>query len=108
MLKTILILTSFIIFSTIFCSGSRPSNIGIKDNKLTPCPDSPNCVSSEADDKEHFIEPFPITGSGSAEMKKILDTIKNMKRTEIIESTDNYIYAEFTSAVFRFVDDVEF
>ena len=31
-----------------------------------------------------------------------------MKRTKIIIREDNYIRAEFVSALFRFVDDVEF
>jgi uncharacterized protein (DUF1499 family) len=31
-----------------------------------------------------------------------------MKRVEIIENRDNYLHAEFTSLIFRFVDDVEF
>ena len=31
-----------------------------------------------------------------------------MPRTAIIESTDNYLYAEFTSKLMGFVDDVEF
>ncbi|MCG6201638.1 DUF1499 domain-containing protein [Psychromonas antarctica] len=31
-----------------------------------------------------------------------------MKRTKITETQENYIRAEFTSQIFRFVDDVEF
>jgi uncharacterized protein (DUF1499 family) len=27
------------------CSGTRPSNLGVKDSRLSPCPSSPNCVS---------------------------------------------------------------
>jgi hypothetical protein len=31
-------------------SGTRPSNLGVKDGKLGACPTSPNCVNSQADD----------------------------------------------------------
>ena len=31
-----------------------------------------------------------------------------MPRTKIVTVDDNYLYAEFRSALFRFVDDVEF
>jgi uncharacterized protein (DUF1499 family) len=31
-----------------------------------------------------------------------------MERTNIITETDNYLYAEFTSKLMGFVDDVEF
>jgi uncharacterized protein (DUF1499 family) len=39
------------------------------------------------------------------DLKKI---IQQMKRTRIVTEADNYLYVEFTSALWRFVDDVEF
>ncbi len=108
--KIILIFGTAVFFSCIFCSGTRPSNLGIKDGKLSNCPGSPNCVSSYADisDKEHYIEPISYNSEGIDTFERLIKTIKTMKRTEIIKSTENYIHAEFTSAIFRFVDDVEF
>ena len=38
-------------------------------------------------------------------MKKV---ILSMKRTKIVEDTDDYMHVEFKSAVLRFVDDVGF
>jgi len=40
-----------------------------------------------------------------AELKSI---VERLPRTEIIEQKDGYLNAEFCSAIFRFVDDVEF
>ena len=34
--------------------------------------------------------------------------ILQMKRTKIVTETKNYLHAEFASAIWRFVDDVEF
>ncbi|NRB42836.1 MAG: DUF1499 domain-containing protein, partial [Pseudomonadales bacterium] len=31
------------------CSGTRPDNLGLNNGKFLPCPDSPNCVSSDED-----------------------------------------------------------
>ncbi len=90
------------------CTGVRPVNLGIKDGKLAPCPSSPNCVSSQSTDREHAVEPLSFletVAEAHAGVKKI---ILSMKRARIITETDSYIHAEFTSAVFRFVDDVEF
>ncbi len=39
---------------------------------------------------------------------KILDIIKSLKRTRIINETENYIHAEVRTRTFKFVDDVEF
>jgi len=41
-------------------------------------------------------------------MERLIDLIQGMKRARIITMKDHYIHAEFTSAFFRFVDDVEF
>ena len=77
---------------------------------LSPCPTSPNCVLSSGDpkDQEHFIEPFPLHGTPGETISKIKSLIEAAPRTRIITQTDSYIHAEFTSLIFRFVDDVEF
>ncbi len=75
---------------------------------LAPCPDSPNCVCSEATDHKHFIQPFEVFTTPEQDLQLIVDIIQSMPRTTIIKHTDNYIHAEFRSKVFKFVDDVEF
>ena len=90
------------------CTGVRPANLGIKDGKLAPCPSSPNCVSSQGSDKAHAIEPLSFTGTVAGAHEALRKIILSMKRSHIITDTGSYIHAEFTSAIFRFVDDVEF
>jgi len=93
---------------TICCSGKRPSNIGLNKGMLAECPGSPNCVSSQSKDKAHYIDPIVYQGSREEAVDKILSVIKSEKRTNIIVQEKDYIHAEFTSLIFRFVDDVEF
>ena len=76
--------------------------------KLTPCPKSPNCVSSLAEDKKHFIAPIPYSGENTVTLQKLLEILNSLKRTRVVSIEGNYIHAEFDSFVFRFVDDVEF
>lgn len=90
------------------CTGVRPVNLGIKDGKLAPCPSSPNCVSSQSSDREHAVEPLSFTGTVAEAHAGIEKIILSMKRSRIITDTDTYIHAEFSSAIFRFVDDAEF
>ena len=89
------------------CSGVMPK-LGAENSTLKACPSSPNCVSSQAGDKEHFIEPIKTTGSALAVKNTLLDILKASPRTAITSAEGNYIRAEFTSRIFRFVDDVEF
>jgi len=90
------------------CTGVRPSGLGVKDSKLAPCPASPNCVSSQAGDRDHSVQPIACTTDTPAAMADLKRIILSMKRSRIVTETGNYIHAEFTSAVWRFVDDVEF
>ena len=75
---------------------------------LTPCPKTPNCVSSLAKDKKHFVEPIPYKGENAAAQHGLLEILHSFKRARLVTIEENYIHAEFVSSVFRFVDDVEF
>ena len=91
-------------------SGTPPTDLGVTDGQLKSCPNTPNCVSSQApsDDKEHAIAPFAYTGSASDAIQRLKQIIEGMERSTINEVTDNYLYAEFSSKLMGFVDDVEF
>jgi len=90
------------------CSGNRPSPVEVTGGRLAPCPDSPNCVSSQSPDKRQAIEPLRYEGAAEAAMQALIEVIREMKRTHIQTVQPRYIHAEFTSLLFRFVDDVEF
>jgi len=90
------------------CSEVRPTDLGVKNSRLAPCPSSPNCVSSQSRDPEHAIAPLNYTVSTPRAMADLKKVILGMKRSKIVEERDSYIHAEFTSALWRFVDDVEF
>ena len=84
------------------------NQIGITDGKLAPCPKSPNCVSTQVSDKKHIIKPLKYSSTLKEAKLKILDIIESLKRTKIINETEDYIHAEFRTRTFKFVDDVEF
>jgi uncharacterized protein (DUF1499 family) len=75
---------------------------------MAKCPKSPNCVSSQATDEKHRIDPLSYTGSRTKARDNLFQVIRSMKRTKIVTEEENYIHVEFRSALWRFVDDVEF
>jgi uncharacterized protein (DUF1499 family) len=89
------------------CSSNGPPVYGGSDRKLSPCPESPNCVSSQSADEKHFVEPFAYKGSLEQTRDAIIAVIKSMKRSTIVINKEDYVRAEFRSTLFRFVDDVE-
>jgi uncharacterized protein (DUF1499 family) len=90
------------------CSGMKPDNLGVKDGHLAPCPETMNCVSSVSADKDHFVLPLSYSSSISESMADLKKIILQMRRSKIIIENDHYLSVEFRSAIWRFIDDVEF
>jgi len=90
------------------CQSVRPANLGPHDDKLAPCPSSPNCVSSQSSDDVHRISPLSFSGPAADAMRKLTAIVRTFPRMSVITISDSYLHAEFTSAIFRFVDDLEF
>ena len=74
--------------------------------KLPLCPNSPNCVSSQASDSGHYIAPFKIKGQPEQTWDAFKRVLAEQSRTVITEATGDSLHAEVTSLVFRFVDDI--
>ena len=91
------------------CAGTRPTDIGITDGHLAPCPSSPNCVSSDADadDSTHYVAPLVLAAAPEVAWKTAEGAVARMSRTEIVTASPTYLYAECTSALMGFVDDLE-
>lgn len=78
---------------------------GVVDKGLRACGESPNCVCS-CDARSGFsIEAFP---GNAAIFDRLVDVIRADSRATIVKSSENYLHVEFTTTVFRFIDDAEF
>ncbi|MFK3961045.1 DUF1499 domain-containing protein [Guptibacillus hwajinpoensis] len=82
--------------------------LGVKEGKLAPCPDKPNCVSSQSTDEKHGMKPISYNGTAEEALAKLKTILTNRKRTDIVEEGTHYIRAEEKSKLFKFVDDIEF
>jgi uncharacterized protein (DUF1499 family) len=75
---------------------------------LAPCPRTPNCVSTQAPPGPQQIAPILYTGPLAAARARLLRILRDRPRTRIVSEEPAYLKAECRSALFRFVDDVEF
>ena len=97
-------------------SGKPPTNIGVNNERLKPPSKTRNSVSSQAQlHPEHeqlqyaSIEPLPFkNGNVANSMQILMATLKSMPGVTIIDAKPDYIYAQSTTKVLKFVDDVEF
>lgn len=91
------------------CSdGQAPVNVDLRTGQLAPCPDSPNCVSSQAESENRWVHPLRYEGERAPVRAQLLAVLNGMERSEIVQADETYIHAQFRSAVFGLVDDVEF
>ncbi|MDQ6996460.1 MAG: DUF1499 domain-containing protein [Mariprofundus sp.] len=87
-------------------SHRQPDILGLEHGLLRPCPDSPNCVCSEAQsqpDKQHAIAVLNGNDAIWLAMDRILTELGGV----VQRHDDDYMYTTFTTPVFRYVDDVE-
>lgn len=88
------------------CSGEKPATLGITKGRFPPCPDTPNCVSSD-DAGDRAVVPFRFADSAGAVWEKVAAAVANLPRTTIVRQDSTYLHAEARSRIFRFVDDLE-
>ena len=86
------------------CSGVVPLTIG----QFARCPEKPNCVSTKNSSIENTIKPIFYKGSHENAKQNLLLAIKTFGSAKVKKELDQFIHVEFTSNIFRFIDDVEF
>lgn len=101
---------AFLVAQLTHCGGTRPENVGNFHDPFAPCPETPNCVSSlaPASDKTHYIKPFELATAPAKVWPALIRIVEDYPRSKIVTHRGNYLYAEFTSLIMRYVDDVEF
>jgi uncharacterized protein (DUF1499 family) len=65
-------------------------------------------VCSADTDAQHGIAPIAYSKSKAEAFALLKQIVQSMERTEIVTESADYLYAEFTSKLMGYVDDVEF
>jgi len=87
------------------CKTPAPT-VQLMDGKWRPCPDTPNCVSSESDVAASRVAPFAFTGAPDKAWDRTRQAVL-ATGGRIQAERDGHLWATYTSRVFRFVDDLE-
>jgi len=98
-----------------FLQGTAPTDLGVRDGKLKPPSSTENSVSSQAalypDHPQRiyaYIAPLALKGDGPATLARIKAIVEGMDGAKVIKSEPGYLYAQFTTRLMKYVDDVEF
>ena len=87
--------------------SQRSVTVGPEDGRLRPCPDSPNCVSSQETSAEHAIEPLRFEGDPDAAFAALVELVRAFPRAEVVTVEGGYLHAVVRTPVLRFADDLE-
>ena len=98
-----------------FLQGTAPNDLGVRDGKLKPPSSTENSVSSQAalypDHPQRSyadIAPLALKGDGPATLARIKAIVEGMDGAKVVKSEPGYLYAQFTTKLMKYVDDVEF
>ncbi len=96
-------------------AGATPKRLGVTNGRLKPPSNTPNSVSSQTGlYPEHAqfsyaaMQPIAVQGDGAVTMRKIAALLRGMPRTRVVTDEPGYLYAQCSTPVLRFTDDVEF
>lgn len=93
--------------------GAEDVPHGVQNDRLSDCPSSPNCVSTQSDvsDRAHYVEPIAVPAGedlSPADLQSIAEqALAQEPRVTFLKSSPTYIRVEARSRLFGFVDDVE-
>ena len=84
------------------------TNFDSQTKTFPPCPDSPNCVSTQEAREDFRVQPIYYSESTGEAKTRLRQIISEMPRATIVREQGNHLHVEFRSRIFKFVDDVEF
>ena len=105
----VLALLPLVILFAMSILSKAPTNLGVQPNgQLLACGESPNCVCSHEEQRpSHAVEALSYAHEDQQLVLATLSNAISEMGGRLVTEDDNYLHAEFTSRIFRYVDDVE-
>jgi len=88
--------------------GATEEQLNMQDQRLLPCPNSPNCVSTMDAAESHAIAPYRYQKSLQEAKAVLKQVFSAFPRTELVKEKEDSLHFEVRSFLFQFVDDAEF
>ncbi|TJY63133.1 DUF1499 domain-containing protein [Sinimarinibacterium sp. CAU 1509] len=92
---------------TLSACGMGSASLRGADGQLQPC-GARHCVSSLSDDPTYAIEPLRYAGDRGVAHATLIGALKGMPGVAVATDTPDYVHATATTALMRYVDDMEF
>ena len=76
-----------------------PTSLAIQEGRLASCPDSPNCVSSQANDPQHAMDAMKYASDRDTAKQTLVKILQSIPNAVVVKETEDYLHAEFTSRI---------
>jgi uncharacterized protein (DUF1499 family) len=121
MVKWVIIIIALIVIAGLLAGqlgllkGTPPTDLGVHEGRLKPPSKTPNSVTSQAslypDHPQRSyadIAPLPANGDPDATLNRIASIVEVMDGAKMVKKEPDYLYAQFTTKLMKYVDDAEF
>ncbi len=95
--------------------GQAPDDLGVRQGRLKGLSATDNSVSSQAGlypdhPRRQYasIAPLAVRGDGPATIARLRGIVQGMDGAKLVTTAPDYLYAQYTTQLMRYVDDVEF
>jgi len=73
---------------------------------LPPCPDTPNCVSSQAKSPARHVAPLQYSGPPEAAQTRLMQVIEHDPQATLVNARPGWLAVQYRSRLFGFIDDL--
>lgn len=87
--------------------NAQPPQPAHADTVLVPCPNTPNCVSTEAQRPAQRVQTIAFTDTPDAALRRARAALLAEPRSKVTTEGTDRVHGECRSLIFRFVDDVD-
>ena len=108
-LSVVLVITlSFFFVNSVVYATELRENERLFESHLLPCSQASSCVVSLDEESSSYIAPIPYHSEMNRAKNTLLKVLTVVPRTQVRETTDNYLKAESRGKIFGGVDELEF
>ena len=111
----VLAIVAIVIGQTGLLRGTPPADLGVRDGRLKPPSATENSVTSQATlYPEHAqrayaqVAPLSWRGDGAETLARLKAIVERTPNARVVTSEPGYLYAQYTTPLMKYVDDVEF
>ncbi|TVP88596.1 MAG: DUF1499 domain-containing protein [Pseudomonadaceae bacterium] len=114
MLKALLIILAILallvaaFFARIYWQNAQVPALGHTQGQLAPLSSKPNGVSTQAEETDKQVEPWPFFGDQKTSMQAIMAAVQSYGEVEVVTQDTDYLRVVFITPRMRFRDDAEF